>query len=49
MQLGHTDGGRLVMNLYGHPDAGRMREQLLDLWDEPVASPDEITERRNTA
>jgi integrase len=38
-QLGHTDGGRLVMALYGHPDRAKMREQLLDLFDEPDAAP----------
>jgi integrase len=28
MQLGHSDGGRLVMTLYGHPEEGRARERL---------------------
>lgn len=28
MQLGHTDGGRLVMTLYGHPDEDRARDRL---------------------
>lgn len=27
-QLGHTDGGILVARLYGHPDHGRMRQQI---------------------
>lgn len=26
--LGHTDGGRLVMTLYGHPDEDRARDRL---------------------
>ena len=26
--LGHTDGGRLVMTLYGHPDERRARDRL---------------------
>ncbi len=28
LQLGHTDGGRLVMTLYGHPDETRARDRL---------------------
>jgi integrase len=28
VQLGHTDGGRLVMDLYGHPDEDRARDRL---------------------
>ena len=28
VQLGHTDGGRLVMTLYGHPDEDRSRGRL---------------------
>lgn len=28
MQLGHTDGGRLVQTLYGHPDEGRSLDRL---------------------
>ncbi|MGI8863652.1 MAG: tyrosine-type recombinase/integrase [Solirubrobacteraceae bacterium] len=28
VQLGHTDGGRLVMTLYGHPDESRARDRL---------------------
>lgn len=28
VQLGHTDGGRLVMTLYGHPDERRARDRL---------------------
>ena len=27
LQLGHTDGGRLVRELYGHPDAALARER----------------------
>jgi integrase len=27
LQLGHTDGGRLVMSLYGHPDAAIARDR----------------------
>jgi integrase len=27
-QLGHTDGGKLVRELYGHPDEGNIRERL---------------------
>ncbi len=28
LQLGHTDGGRLVRELYGHPDAAIARERI---------------------
>jgi len=28
VQLGHTDGGALVMSTYGHPEAARARERL---------------------
>jgi integrase len=28
LQLGHTDGGRLVRELYGHPDAAFARERV---------------------
>lgn len=31
-QLGHTDGGILVQRLYGHPDAGRMRDEIKRAW-----------------
>ena len=27
-QLGHSDGGALVQRLYGHPEEGRMRDQV---------------------
>lgn len=37
VQLGHTDGGRLVQTLYGHPSEVAARERLLACWD---ASPD---------
>jgi integrase len=30
LQLGHTDGGRLVRELYGHPDAALARERVRD-------------------
>jgi hypothetical protein len=28
LQLGHTDGGRLVGELYGHPDAALARDRV---------------------
>jgi hypothetical protein len=28
LQLGHQDGGRLVRELYGHPDAAIARQRL---------------------
>lgn len=30
LQLGHTDGGRLVRELYGHPDAAMARDRVRD-------------------
>jgi hypothetical protein len=30
LQLGHTDGGRLVGELYGHPDAAIARQAIRD-------------------
>jgi integrase len=39
VQLGHTDGGRLVMGLYGHPSEAAARERLLACWDTPADSP----------
>lgn len=35
VQLGHTDGGRLVQTLYGHPSEVAARERLLACWDTP--------------
>lgn len=32
-QLGHTDGGRLVMSTYGHPSEAGARARNLALWD----------------
>ena len=36
LQMGHTDGGALVMRLYGHPDKKLARQRILDAangWD----------------
>jgi integrase len=33
VQLGHTDGGQLVMSLYGHPSEAGSRSRLLAAWD----------------
>jgi integrase len=33
IQLGHTDGGQLVMQLYGHPSEAGARARLLAAWD----------------
>jgi integrase len=33
IQLGHTDGGQLVMSLYGHPSDAGARARLLGAWD----------------
>lgn len=34
VQLGHTDGGQLVMSLYGHPSEAGSRARLLAAWDQ---------------
>lgn len=33
-QLGHTDGGQLVMELYGHPSEAGSRARILAAWDQ---------------
>lgn len=33
VQLGHTDGGQLVMELYGHPSEAGSRSRILAAWD----------------
>jgi integrase len=33
IQLGHTDGGRLVQELYGHPSHTGARARLMAAWD----------------
>ncbi len=32
-QLGHKDGGKLVIQLYGHPDKGRARRLIREAYD----------------
>ena len=32
-QLGHTDGGQLVMEVYGHPSEAGAHARLLAAWD----------------
>ncbi|HEY3944481.1 MAG TPA: site-specific integrase [Solirubrobacteraceae bacterium] len=34
IQLGHTDGGQLVMQLYGHPSEAGARSRILAAWDQ---------------
>ena len=36
IQLGHTDGGQLVMERYGHPSEAGARARLLALWGDEV-------------
>jgi hypothetical protein len=33
IQLGHEDGGKLVMETYGHPRADAARARLLAAWE----------------
>jgi integrase len=42
VQLGHTDGGRLVMSLYGHPSEVAARERLLACWDRSPELPVDV-------
>lgn len=44
-QLGHKDGGQLVMETYGHPNEANMRGQLRALWT-PEVEPLRLAERR---
>ena len=45
VQLGHTDGGALVLSTYGHPSEDAARERLKRL-SEPLAPVRKITEAR---
>jgi integrase len=36
VQLGHQDGGKLVMQVYGHPTDAGARARVLAAWDEDV-------------
>jgi hypothetical protein len=42
VQLGHTDGGRLVQTLYGHPSAVEARKRLIACWDASPGFPGAI-------
>ena len=46
VQLGHTDGGRLVMELYGHPSETRARERLKRAFQTNVAGLSVVKERK---
>ena len=37
IQLGHTDGGQLVSEVYGHPREDAARARLLAVWGDDVA------------
>ena len=43
-QLRHTDGGRLVLELYGHPDRNKAIERIRRAYAEPT-----VTRIRGTA
>ena len=45
-QLGHTDGGQLVMSLYGHPSEAGARARILASWDADVQPLAAVHERR---
>jgi integrase len=45
IQLGHTDGGQLVMSTYGHPNEATIRAQLRALWT-PEVEPLRLAERK---
>lgn len=42
-QLGHRDGGALVMSRYGHPAEAGMRAALLAVWDHDDDSPARVS------
>lgn len=46
VQLGHTDGGRLVMELYGHPSETRARERLKRAFQNNVTDLSAAKERK---
>ena len=48
VQLGHTDGGALVLSTYGHPSEDAARERLKRL-SEPLAPVRKITEAKESA
>ena len=39
LQLGHTDGGRLVAELYGHPDAAIARQRTREAFSTARIAP----------
>lgn len=41
-QLGHKDGGKLVLDLYGHPDQVKARRRIREAFDEKQASVTEL-------
>lgn len=45
VQLGHTDGGQLVMGLYGHPSEAGSRSRILAAWDQ-ASGPKAIEQAR---
>jgi integrase len=45
IQLGHTDGGRLVQELYGHPREDAARARLLAAWGEDIAPLEAVASR----
>jgi integrase len=49
IQLGHTDGGALVMSTYGHPSEDAARERLKQAFAPRVASLQSIDMRRHRA
>jgi integrase len=48
LQLGHTDGGRLVESLYGHPDAGIARNRIREAF-RSVAPVEPLVTKLDTA
>lgn len=50
VQLGHTDGGQLVMDLYGHPKEEAARARIIEMWGRPTgATPIRSGEKRENA
>jgi hypothetical protein len=42
VQLGHTDGGALVMSTYSHPSERQARQRILDATSRAATSPKSV-------
>ena len=49
LQLGHQDGGKLVLNRYGHPDARVARKKIREAFAQAPVAPVPLHSRRITS